>query len=89
MNAQKRRRHRVMRLMTVVVVLSGLLGISGFVGNRAYQEYAHYELINSSEYMSQNGRWDTIELPDDIAINAIHSAVLPTGKVLRVAGSGN
>lgn len=35
------------------------------------------------------GAWDTINIPEDLQINAIHSVMLPTGDVLLIAGSGN
>ena len=36
---------------------------------------------------NQNGRWDT--LPFDMPINPVHVAMMHTGKVLIVSGSGN
>jgi hypothetical protein len=35
------------------------------------------------------GRWSVLDLPAQYRVNAIHAALLPTGKVLIVAGSGN
>lgn len=49
----------------------------------------HDRLINSIDYMAENGKWDIIDLGEDQAIQAIHSTVLPTGKLLLIAGSGN
>lgn len=40
-------------------------------------------------YKSAKGRWQTLTLPVGFRVNAIHGALLPTGKVLLVAGSGN
>ncbi len=48
-----------------------------------------WNLINSQEYKEEHGYWETVELPEEFRINAIHAAMLPTGKVLLVAGSGN
>ncbi|WP_308258980.1 galactose oxidase-like domain-containing protein [Pseudonocardia sp. H11422] len=53
------------------------------------QEFRHDQLINSQEYKAVHGKWDVIELPTDQRVNAIHAAMLPTGKVLLIAGSGN
>ncbi|WP_232664346.1 kelch motif-containing protein [Pseudonocardia sp. TRM90224] len=53
------------------------------------KQIQHQMLINSPEYQSQYGRWDVIELPEDLQVNAIHAAMLPTGKLLLIAGSGN
>jgi len=35
------------------------------------------------------GSWDSIDIPEGLQINAIHSVMLPTGDVLLIAGSGN
>lgn len=35
------------------------------------------------------GQWNVIDIPAQSRINAIHAALLPTGKVLIIAGSGN
>jgi hypothetical protein len=39
-------------------------------------------------YEAQYGHWETIELPDTDRVNAVHTALLHTGKLLIVAGSG-
>jgi hypothetical protein len=39
-------------------------------------------------YRRQYGSWQIINLPDNLQVNAIHAAVLSTGKLLLVAGSG-
>ncbi|WP_433530771.1 galactose oxidase-like domain-containing protein [Micromonospora sp. CA-263727] len=51
--------------------------------------WLHERRINSAEYQREHGAWQIIELPEDRRVNAIHAALLPTGKVLLVAGSGN
>nr|WP_239029026.1 kelch motif-containing protein [Pseudonocardia acidicola] len=53
------------------------------------QDFRHQMLINSPEYQARYGKWDVVELPADLKVNAIHAALLPTGKLLIVAGSGN
>ncbi|MBL8121430.1 DUF1929 domain-containing protein [Candidatus Saccharibacteria bacterium] len=45
--------------------------------------------IRQPEYASQFGRWDEIDIPKNLRINTVHQALLPTGKVLLIAGSGN
>jgi hypothetical protein len=52
-------------------------------------KYEHYQLINSQDYKAAYGHWDVIDLPSDMRVNAIHTALLDTGKLLIVAGSGN
>lgn len=55
----------------------------------AYAFVSNFRLINSGSYEATHGRWDMVSIPDANKINAIHDAVLPTGKILLVAGSGN
>jgi Domain of unknown function (DUF1929) len=50
-----------------------------------YHEYA----INRPDYKAAYGHWDLVDVPGKYRINAIHAALLHTGKVLLIAGSGN
>ncbi|NGN67091.1 DUF1929 domain-containing protein [Streptomyces sp. A7024] len=45
--------------------------------------------INRPEYKADNGHWEAVDVPEQYKINTIHAALLHTGKVLLVAGSGN
>ena len=40
-------------------------------------------------YKQANGSWTTLSLPKKYRVNAIHAALLYTGQILIVAGSGN
>ena len=40
-------------------------------------------------YKERNGHWAMLDVPEDMQVNAIHAALLRTGKVLLIAGSGN
>ncbi|WP_433305043.1 galactose oxidase-like domain-containing protein [Actinoplanes sp. CA-030573] len=51
--------------------------------------WRHERLINSRSYQATHGFWQTVALPRDVRVNAIHAALLPTGKILLIAGSGN
>ncbi|WP_285656965.1 galactose oxidase early set domain-containing protein [Actinomycetospora sp. NBRC 106375] len=51
--------------------------------------WRHEQLINSQPYLQEHGRWDVVDVPPADRVNAIHAALLPTGKVLLIAGSGN
>ena len=53
------------------------------------QDWQYQRLINSLDYQRQFGKWDVLELPVDQRVNAIHSALLPSGKIMLIAGSGN
>lgn len=89
MNARKSKRNRYIRRFVSVVVLVSLGLVTAFIGNVRYQAWAYNSMINSAEYQSAYGKWNVIELPDGVALNTIHTVVLPTGKLLLIAGSGN
>lgn len=55
----------------------------------AVSRWKHERLVNSMPYKMAHGFWQTITLPKDVRVNAIHAALLPTGKILLIAGSGN
>ncbi|MHA7958704.1 radical copper oxidase GlxA [Streptomyces sp. L500] len=57
---------------------------TGFA-ERAWHEYT----INQESYKIRYGHWDVVDVPARFRINAIHAALLRTGKVLLIAGSGN
>ncbi|MFI0717074.1 galactose oxidase-like domain-containing protein [Streptomyces inhibens] len=81
-----RRTRRVAIATAVVLALAGMNGpaLYGF----ASEKYHQYK-INKPEYKAANGHWDVVDVPDKYRINTIHAALLHTGKVLLVAGSGN
>lgn len=55
----------------------------------AVAQWRYNSKINSDQYKTQFGHWEVIDLPKEFRLNSIHGALLPTGKVLLVAGSGN
>lgn len=81
-----RRARRLAIATAVVVALAGMNGpaLYGF----ASAQYHQYK-INKPEYKAANGKWDVVNVPQKYRINTIHAALLHTGKVLLVAGSGN
>ncbi|MFE7544750.1 radical copper oxidase GlxA [Streptomyces platensis] len=81
-----RRTRRVAIATAVVLALAGMNGpaLYGF----ASEQYHQY-VINKPEYKASNGHWDVLDVPQKYRINTIHAALLHTGKVLLVAGSGN
>lgn len=81
-----RQRRRTLIVSGAVVVVLGVNVPPAwtFVAN-----YEHDKLINSADYKSRYGHWDTVELPSDVRVNAVHAALLDTGKLLIIAGSGN
>ncbi|WP_338896009.1 kelch motif-containing protein [Streptomyces sp. TG1A-60] len=53
------------------------------------QERYHEWKIAQPGYQARYGSWAQVDIPKDFRTNAIHAALLHTGKVLIVAGSGN
>lgn len=82
-----RRRARRFAIGTAVVV--ALAGMNGPWLYRFSTEKYHQYKINQPEYKAANGKWEIIEFPEKYRQNTIHAALLRTGKVLMVAGSGN
>ncbi|MFI6686895.1 galactose oxidase-like domain-containing protein [Streptomyces sp. NPDC050485] len=69
-----------------VVVLAGLNAPAAL--SFATEQYHAYE-IAQPEYMAKYGAWHGVDIPKEYRTNAIHAALLHTGKVLIIAGSGN
>nr|MDT0527289.1 galactose oxidase [Streptomyces sp. DSM 41633] len=69
-----------------VVVLAGLNAPAAL--SFAEDQYHAYK-IAQPEYKARYGSWERVDIPKDYRTNAIHAALLHTGKVLIVAGSGN
>jgi hypothetical protein len=49
----------------------------------------HQHKLDSLSYEKQYGHWQILKMPKAFQINTVHAALLPTGKLLLVAGSGN
>ncbi len=85
--AARRRRARNGALVLVAGVL--VVGVNApFVAALADEVATEYR-TSRPEYRAAHGSWETVELPEEFRVNAIHAALLRTGKVLIVAGSGN
>ncbi|MEV0254368.1 kelch motif-containing protein [Streptomyces sp. NPDC050732] len=54
----------------------------------AEEQYYEYK-ISQPGYKKKYGSWKQVAIPKEYRTNAIHAALLHTGKVLIVAGSGN
>ncbi|WP_274193350.1 galactose oxidase-like domain-containing protein [Actinomycetospora callitridis] len=80
---------RVRQIVLVVLGAVVLLGVNVPPAFSYISEWRHEQLINSPDYERAFGHWDTINVPDDRRVNAIHAALLSSGKVLLIAGSGN
>ncbi|MFE3324621.1 galactose oxidase-like domain-containing protein [Streptomyces sp. NPDC059176] len=85
-NYRKNRARRVLIGVAVVAVITGFNGPALYrYGSDQYHEYT----INKPEYKAENGHWDFLDIPAEYRVNSIHAALLHTGKVLLIAGSGN
>ncbi|WAZ24174.1 kelch motif-containing protein [Streptomyces cinnabarinus] len=69
-----------------IAILAGLNAPAAldFAGEK-YHEYK----IAQPGYQARYGSWSQVDIPEEYRTNAIHAALLHTGKVLIVAGSGN
>ncbi|MCZ4513869.1 kelch motif-containing protein [Streptomyces sp. ActVer] len=84
--SSRRRARRIAIGAAVVLALAGMNGPALYrFGSDQYHEYK----INRPEYKADNGKWDIVEFPEKYRQNTIHAALLRTGKILMVAGSGN
>lgn len=81
------RRH--VRGLVVTVVATAVVGLNVAPAWKFVADYEHNKLINSATYKRRYGHWDVINLPADVRVNAVHTALLDTGKLLIIAGSGN
>ncbi|MEV5877921.1 kelch motif-containing protein [Streptomyces sp. NPDC052101] len=82
-------RRRARRLAIGTAVVLALAGMNGpWIYRFGTAQYHQYK-INRPEYKAENGHWDIIEFPPEYRQDTIHAALLHTGKVLLVAGSGN
>ncbi|MFF4159607.1 galactose oxidase-like domain-containing protein [Streptomyces sp. NPDC001678] len=81
-----RRIRRTAMGATVVFALAGMNGPA--LWDYTADRYHTYK-INQPAYKAENGHWDVVDVPREYRINTIHAALLHTGKVLLVAGSGN
>ncbi|MFI1932002.1 galactose oxidase-like domain-containing protein [Streptomyces sp. NPDC020330] len=69
-----------------VLLLAGLNAPAAL--SFAEDRYHAYK-IDQPEYKAEYGSWERVDIPKEYRTNAIHAALLHTGKVLIVAGSGN
>lgn len=84
--SSRRRARRIAIGAAVVLALAGMNGPALYrFGSDQYHEYK----INRPEYKADNGKWDVVEFPEEYRLNTIHAALLHTGKILLIAGSGN
>ncbi|MBU7598753.1 DUF1929 domain-containing protein [Streptomyces sp. P38-E01] len=80
---------RTKRLAIASVALLAVAGMNApWLIRYTSEQYTNYN-INRAGYKAENGLWQVLDVPQKNKINTIHAALLHTGKVLLVAGSGN
>lgn len=85
-SSRHRRARRIAIGAAVVVALAGMNGPALYrFGSAQYHDYK----INRPEYKAANGKWEIVDFPEKYRLNTIHAALLRTGKILLIAGSGN
>ncbi len=82
-------RRRARRLAIGAAAVLALAGMNGPWLYRFGTEQYHQYSINRPEYKAENGHWEIVDFPEEYRQNTIHAALLHTGKVLLIAGSGN
>ncbi|WP_229071185.1 galactose oxidase early set domain-containing protein [Actinoplanes sp. DH11] len=79
------------RLLTALITILAMAAV--VVVNRPMVVFAtdryHEFAINRPSYKQTFGHWSMLPVPAGFKVNAIHAALLKTGKVLIIAGSGN
>ncbi|MFI8085140.1 galactose oxidase-like domain-containing protein [Kitasatospora sp. NPDC086009] len=83
-NAGRTRRFALGSTVALTVAGMNAPAVLGF----AHEQYHQY-VINRPAYKAEYGHWQTVVLPAEFRINAVHASLLRTGKVLIIAGSGN
>ncbi|SNS55060.1 protein of unknown function [Geodermatophilus saharensis] len=84
-----RRTRRLRNAALIAATVGGLVAANGPVVTAvAADVYTDFQR-SRPEYKAQYGSWETIELPEEYRGQAVHAALLYTGDVLLIAGSGN
>jgi Domain of unknown function (DUF1929) len=89
MRTRRRVGVRRLQILAGILALAAAVAINGPLLVRFVQHVEHQRLINSASYKRRNGHWSTLPVPASMRVNAVHAALLYTGKVLIIAGSGN
>jgi hypothetical protein len=83
------RRGRLLRYLVGFLVAGVLLVVNVPTVASFAINAIHDYTINTPSYKQREGHWSILPVPSKFRINAVHAALLYTGKVLIVAGSGN
>ena len=89
MSGPARPRDRLLRWLVLLGIAAALLAVNVPTITSAAVEAIHNYKINSQGYKEAKGHWSILKVPPRFRVNAVHAALLYTGKVLIIAGSGN
>jgi hypothetical protein len=79
----------VLKAVIGLLAAGGLAAVNGPMLVSAGGEALHEYQINSQGYKARAGHWSILQVPEHLRVNAVHAALLNTGKVLIIAGTGN
>lgn len=80
------------KLKKTVLTVGGvalLVGLNAPAAISFAEDKYHDYKIAQPGYKAKYGSWEKVSIPKEYKTNAIHAALLHTGKVLIIAGSGN
>jgi Domain of unknown function (DUF1929) len=89
MRPRASRRERLLKWAVVATIAAVLLAVNVPTMVSAGAKALHEYKINSQGYKESKGHWSILKVPGRFRVNAVHAALLYTGKVLIIAGSGN
>jgi hypothetical protein len=82
-NTKRKRRRRTLRISALLGAI--VLGNGPIIASYASNKYQDWK-VHQSSYERRYGRWDVVA---DSHTRSVHAAMLDTGQVLLMAGSGN
>lgn len=85
-------RRMVLKLRNRALVAATICAVVGVNYHHVYTgAEAAATMVTEAQpsFKKELGNWSTVDVPAEFKVNGIHSVMLPTGKVLVVAGSGN
>lgn len=89
MKVLRRRSRPRTRSLAMLFVITLLCAVNAPVVVSFAEQEIHNYVINTKSYEEKYGHWSILPVSSKFRIDAVHAALLYTGKVLIVAGSGN
>ena len=82
-------RRRLRNALLIGTAAAAVVAVSGPTAVSASRQLHTAYLESRPTFKAEFGHWDMLSVPEKFRLNSIHAALLPTGKVLMIAGSGN